>query len=138
MYKISSKFTLIELLVVIAIIAILASILLPALQNARETANEIACANNCKQIIIAANIYSSDYDGSMPFLGPDSVWSNAPQGSDLEYALSNYTGQVAKYPGADTDDWATGGIFICPTSDLSVLDKGWGTKYKSSRTPDGN
>ncbi len=66
MKKSATFFTLIELLIVIAIIAILASMLLPALNQAREKARTIQCTSNMKQIAHAFQLYGADNGGFWP------------------------------------------------------------------------
>ena len=67
----SAAFTLIELLVVIAIIAILSSLLLPALSSAKERARRASCLNTVRQFILATHLYANDNDQRLPPGGTD-------------------------------------------------------------------
>jgi prepilin-type N-terminal cleavage/methylation domain-containing protein len=114
-----SCFTLIELLVVIAIIAILASLLLPALGKAKDQAQLLIDLNNIRQITLGANMFASDNEDFLPYAGWKPAFWGAdrdcwaydgliPNGSQLDspQILSNQVesfrrGQLAPYLGYD-------------------------------------
>ncbi len=96
------NFTLIELLLVVTIIAILAGMLLPVLQQARERGKSIACIGNLKQYGVAAAGYSNDYREYIPFAynGDDTANYSGyagPKGNDAWYVyLGPYMGWQKK------------------------------------------
>jgi prepilin-type processing-associated H-X9-DG protein/prepilin-type N-terminal cleavage/methylation domain-containing protein len=96
------SFTLIELLVVIAIIAILASMLLPALRQARMMARMISCTGNLKQVALALSAYTNDYDGIVPadYIATDGTYVY-PQSTLNEYVKSNDVWRCTSDEGKD-------------------------------------
>lgn len=71
-----SGFTLIELLVVIAIIALLLSIIMPALRRTKEQAKMIVCHSNCRNMLMATLLYGEANEGKMPEYDLDGLWVN--------------------------------------------------------------
>jgi len=126
MKKKQKNFTLIELLVVIAIIAILASMLLPALNKARDMAKRISCINNLKQIGSALPMYLNDFDGMMPHRGWGS--SNALTGAS-QVPLSPYLGAPWKSGLSDTEKNKGGyKLWLCPSDNSTKLTH-WGIPF---------
>ncbi len=107
--KTARAFTLIELLVVVAIIAILSSLLIPAMARAKDKGKTVACASNARQLVMAAIMYEQDMQ-CYATTWPPPLWYTQ---------LQPYVGKKDTVQGE--------GIFICPSSFQKVA-SGKGTK----------
>jgi prepilin-type N-terminal cleavage/methylation domain-containing protein len=121
-----SGFTLIELLVVIAIIAVLASMLLPALAKSKTKAQGIACMNNHRQLMLAWRMYAEDNDEKLPY-----AYGSTPKSMPFAWITG-----ILDYNGANRSNWDveqdikksplwrycgnSAGIFKCPSDKSSV------------------
>ena len=117
--KKSKTFTLIELLVVIAIIAILAAMLMPALQKAREAGRSASCVSNLKQIGAAIGMYEDEWDG---YLIPYSIKIQTVSGST--WSTAQWTTQLnMKYI-------KTHKTFMCPSHAAADSEHSWSDYFQ--------
>ena len=136
-----AAFTLIELLVVISIIAVLAGMLLPAVNMVRAAARTTVCQSNQRQIHIGISTYAGDWEGALPI---NSMYDNnfslnsAATGENWGQTIAVYMGvRLGNYPNNDFREPATSrsqlGVFNCPENRVQTWQMGLsgGPEYTS-------
>ena len=128
-------FTLVELLVVIAVIAILASLLLPALAQAKEKGRQTRCINSVRQQTLAVIMYADDHNGFLPPTAYNDVTGNE---IDWPSILDPYLNFVAKIHLCPTDRFSQAnsyGLNELTFVDLTDPDPPLQTRLSDFRTP---
>jgi prepilin-type N-terminal cleavage/methylation domain-containing protein len=103
-------FTLVEMLVVITIIAILAGLLLPTLNRAKEDGKRTSCASNLRQVNLAIRFYASDNSDSLPVLPDPNLYPNGV-GAYYKQLVKGYLGLTG--PASPNEK-----VFICPSDPI--------------------
>jgi len=131
-------FTLVELLVVIGIIALLISVLLPALNGARQSAKNIMCSSNLRELGQIVNIYVANNRGKLPYGGMSLVaqpsytrWLNSPMAALMASHLIDRGTPITYYRGMTTSPQAASPAVYAPRSLLCPEAQLWG-RYQTA------